>query len=64
MVHRVICVSRETWDVDGGRRSTYRQTGYCLPSDLSDAEWVSRLGAMIPAAKPGGRPRKTDMTSR
>ena len=43
-------------------RSTYRQTGDCLPSDLSDAEW-DRLAPLIPAAKPGGRPRKTDMRS-
>ena len=43
-------------------RSTYRQTGDCLPSDLSHAEW-DRLAPSIPAAKPGGRPRKTDMRS-
>ncbi len=41
-------------------RSRYRQAGDCLPSDLSDAEW-DRLGPLIPTAKPGGRPRKTDM---
>lgn len=30
------------------------------PSDLTDAEW-SIIGAMIPPAKTGGRPRDTDM---
>ena len=41
-------------------RATYRQAGVGIPSDLTDAEW-SRLAPLIPAAKPGGRPRKTDM---
>ena len=41
-------------------RATYRQTGMGMPSDLSDAEWA-RLAPLIPAAKPGGRPRATDM---
>ena len=41
-------------------RSGYRQAGDCLPSDLSDAEW-DRLAPLIPPAKPGGRPRQTDM---
>ena len=41
-------------------RATYRQTGVGVPSDLTDAEWA-RLAPLIPEAKPGGRPRKTDM---
>jgi transposase len=41
-------------------RETYKQSGAVLPSDLTDAQW-GRLAALIPAAKPGGRPRKTDM---
>ena len=41
-------------------RSRYRQAGDCLPSDLSDAEW-DRLAPLIPPARPGGRPRQTDM---
>jgi putative transposase len=41
-------------------RETYKQTGAGLPSDLTDAQW-ERLQPLIPAAKPGGRPRKTDM---
>lgn len=41
-------------------RATYRQTGVGIPSDLTDAEWA-KLAPLIPAAKPGGRPRKTDM---
>jgi transposase len=43
-------------------RSVYRQVGNRLPSDLSDLEW-DRLAPLIPPAKPGGRPRKTDMRS-
>lgn len=43
-------------------RSVYRQAGDRLPSDLTDPEW-ERLAPLIPAAKPGGRPRKTDMRS-
>ena len=34
--------------------------GNALPSDLGDAQW-ERLEPLIAAAKPGGRPRKTDM---
>ena len=41
-------------------RRTYRQGGERVPSDLTDLEW-ERLAPLIPAAKPGGRPRKTDM---
>ena len=41
-------------------RATYKQAGTSLPSDLSDAQW-ERLEPLIPAAKPGGRPRKTNM---
>jgi transposase len=43
-------------------RRTYRQAGDRLPSDLTDQEW-ERLTPLIPPAKPGGRPRKTDMRS-
>jgi transposase len=41
-------------------RETYKQSGAGLPSDLTDVQW-ERLEPLIPAAKPGGRPRKTDM---
>ena len=41
-------------------RATYCRSGCGFPSDLTDAEW-DRLGPLIPDAKPGGRPRKTDM---
>ena len=34
--------------------------GNRVPSDLTEAEW-ERLEPLIPTAKPGGRPRKTDM---
>ena len=43
-------------------RGTYRRAGNGLPSDLTDPEW-ERLAPLVPAAKPGGRPRKTDMRS-
>src|ERR1700759_2160397 len=41
-------------------RATYRQSGMALLSDLTDAQWQA-LEPLIPAAKSGGRPRKTDM---
>src|ERR1700758_3646681 len=41
-------------------RRIYRREGKGYPSDLRDAEWA-RLEPMIPPARPGGRPRKTDM---
>ena len=47
-------------DVDGGAASDLPAGGRGHPSDLRDAEWA-RLEPMIPAARPGGRPRKTDM---
>jgi transposase len=41
-------------------RATYRRDGGRFPSDLTEAEW-ERLSPLIPQAKAGGRPRKTDM---
>jgi len=41
-------------------RAAHRQAGTALPSDLTDEQW-ERLEPLIPAAKSGGRPRKTDM---
>ena len=41
-------------------RVLHGQTGRGFPSNLTDAEWA-RLEPLIPAATPGGRPRKTDM---
>src|SRR5208283_1156929 len=41
-------------------RKTYARVGGRYPSDTTDAEWAM-LAPMIPAAKHGGRPRKTDM---
>lgn len=46
------------WTED--HRTTHRQSGVGFPSNLSDAQWA-RLEVLIPPAKPGGRPRKTDM---
>jgi hypothetical protein len=43
-------------------RHRYDRSKMRYPSDLTDAEW-ERLRPLIPAAKPGGRPRKTDMRS-
>ena len=42
------------------RRTTYVRVGGRYPSDMTDAEWAL-LEPLIPAAKHGGRPRKTDM---
>jgi transposase len=41
-------------------RRIYRREGNGYPSDLADASWA-RLEPLIPKAKLGGRPRKTDM---
>src|ERR1700681_4327622 len=41
-------------------RKTYERVGARYPSDMTDGEWA-RLEPLIPAAKPGGRPRKTNM---
>jgi len=41
-------------------RARYRRDTGRYPSDLTDAEWA-RLEPLIPPAKPGGRPRKTEM---
>jgi transposase len=38
----------------------YRREGEAYPSDLRDAEWA-RMAPLIPPARPGGRPRKTDL---
>jgi putative transposase len=49
---------KQMWTVEHRRK--YRREGISSPSDLTDAEW-ERLEPLIPEAKPGGRPRKTDM---
>jgi len=41
-------------------RRVYRREGDGYPSDLRDAEWA-RLEPLIPPARPGGRPRETNM---
>jgi transposase len=41
-------------------RERHKQMGGGLPSNLTDAEWAG-LAPLIREAKPGGRPRKTDM---
>src|SRR5580698_4257199 len=41
-------------------RETHRQSGHGFPSNLTDAQWA-RLEPLIPPAKTGGRPRRTDM---
>ena len=46
------------WTAD--HRAAHGQCGSSFPSDLTDKEW-GRLEPLIPAAKPGGRPRATDM---
>lgn len=43
-------------------RAKYRRDETEFPSNLTDTEW-ERLAPLIPAAKPGGRPRKTEMRS-
>src|SRR5918911_3193507 len=43
-------------------RARYRRDEAGFPSNLTDTEWA-RLAPLIPDAKPGGRPRKTEMRS-
>ena len=47
-----------TWTRE--HRATYRREGPGFPSNLTEAEWAV-LAPLIPQARPGGRPRKTDM---
>jgi putative transposase len=42
------------------QRRIYRREGDGYPSNLKDAEWA-RLAPLIPPARPGMRPRKTEM---
>ena len=42
-------------------RRTYRQGGERIPSDLTGTAERDWFEPLIPDAKPGGRPRKTDM---
>ena len=44
------------------QRAKYRRDATGYPSNLTDTEW-ERLAPLIPDAKPGGRPRKTEMRS-
>jgi putative transposase len=41
-------------------RKIYQRAERCYPSDMTDGEWV-RPEPLIPPAKPGGRPRETNM---
>jgi putative transposase len=41
-------------------REMYQRKGRRFPSDVTDAEWAV-IAPLIPPAKPGGRPRETDM---
>lgn len=42
------------------QRARYHRDGVRYPSHLTDAEWAE-IEPLIPPAKPGGRPRTTDM---
>jgi len=47
-------------DVDGGAQSNLSTRGRRVSERSRDAEWA-RLEPLIPPARPGGRPRETDM---
>jgi transposase len=47
-------------DVDGGAAPDLSAGARGYSSELRNEEWA-RLEPMIPPARPGGRPRKTDM---
>ncbi len=42
------------------QRERHERLVECYPSSLTDAEWAE-LERLIPPARPGGRPRETDM---
>jgi putative transposase len=42
------------------QRKTYARVGERYPSDMTDGE-LTRLEPLIPPARPGGRPRETNM---
>jgi transposase len=44
-------------------RKIYQRFERRYPSDMTDSEWA-RLEPLIPPAKPGGRPRETNMGGR
>jgi hypothetical protein len=50
-------------DVDGGAAPDLPAEGESYSSDLRDAKWA-RLEPMIAPARPGGRPRKTEIGRR
>ena len=41
-------------------RARYKRSDERYPSDLTDGEWA-HLAPLVPPAKPGGRPRDTNM---
>jgi putative transposase len=41
-------------------RRQHSRAGLRYPSDLRDAEWAL-IEPLLPTAKPGGRPRSTDL---
>ncbi|MGI8568368.1 MAG: transposase [Methylocella sp.] len=41
-------------------RETYVRVGGRYPSNMTEGEWA-RLEPLIPQAKPGGRPRETNI---
>jgi putative transposase len=41
-------------------RRQHRREGLRYPSDLTDAEWAV-IARLLPSARPGGRPRATDL---
>ena len=41
-------------------REQHKRAGLRYPSDLTDAEWAL-IAPLLPPARPGGRPRTTDL---
>ena len=41
-------------------REQHKRAGLRYPSDLTDAEWAV-VAPLLPPARPGGRPRTTDL---
>src|SRR5512133_1401756 len=62
MIHPADQRRQGSSDVDGRASGEVSAERDGFPSNLTDTEW-ERLAPLIPAAKPGGRPRKTEMRS-
>lgn len=60
MCERIWRILQKVWSKAYRENYSRKRRGRRYPSDLTDAEW-SVIKHLIPAPRPGGRPRTTDM---